>query len=83
MALFSAAVRGLIFWPERNDPADAATAASLHVCRTRTVTILAVKLAFLRLADPAHDRVTERLGLARMAGRANLCANKRGFDGGG
>ena len=73
----------LVFRPERDDPANAASAASLHVCRTGTVTILAVKFAFLRLSDPAHDRVTERLGLARMAGRANLCADKRGFDGGG
>ncbi|MGC1828355.1 MAG: hypothetical protein WA723_22185, partial [Pseudolabrys sp.] len=61
-------------------PADTAPAASLHMCRTGTVTILAVKFAFLRLADPAHDRVTERLGLTGMASRANLSADKRRLD---
>src|ERR1019366_2918879 len=55
----------LIFRPERDDPADAASAASLHVRRARTVAILAGELALMRLADPAHERLFERRGLAR------------------
>ena len=70
----------LIFRPERDDPADAAPAAGLHVRRARTVAVLAVELAFLGLADPAHQRLFERRGLARMAGQANLRADKVGFD---
>ena len=73
----------LVFRPERNDPADTAPAASLHMCRTGAVTIFAVKFAFLRLSDAAHNCVAKRFGLARMARRANLCADKRGFDGRG
>jgi len=58
----------LIFRPERDDPAHAAPAAGLHVRRARTVAILASELAFLGLADPAHERLFERRVLARVAG---------------
>src|SRR5512139_1626909 len=70
----------IILGPERDNPADAAPAAGLNVRRTGTMTILAIELALLRLADPAHERVAERFGLARMAGHANLCTDICGLD---
>ena len=70
----------LIFRPERDDPAHAASAAGLCVRRARTVAVFAIELAFLCLADAAHQRLFKRRGLAGMAGQANLRADKLGFD---
>jgi hypothetical protein len=41
--------------PERNDAADAATAAQFHMQRTRSMTVLARELAGLGLADASHQ----------------------------
>ena len=67
--------------PERDDPAHAASAARLHVRRTRAVAVLAVELALLRHADAAHQRLLEFRSLARMTGQANLGADESSFNG--
>ncbi len=45
------------------------------------MTIFAIELALLRLADLAHERAAERFSLVRVAGRANFCAYIGGVDG--
>lgn len=45
------------------------------------MTILAVKLAFLRLVDPAHERLAERFSVVRVARHANRGTDNCGFDG--
>ncbi len=61
-----------IFRAERNDAAHTAPASRLHVRRAGAMTILAIELAFLRLADLAHERAAERFSLICVAGRRKL-----------
>lgn len=70
----------LIFRTERNNAANAASAACLRMRRARTVAIFAVELARLCLADSAHERLAESLGVACMTSHADLRANKARFD---
>src|SRR5664279_3067556 len=70
-----------IGWPEAHNAANTASAAGLHMRRARTVAVFAFELAFLGQADPAHQGFLEFCGLSRMAGRANLAADKMGLDG--
>ena len=69
-----------IFGPERHDSADAASTARLHVQRTRPVAVFARELARLILADPPHQGLRERFGVAGMAGHADLLADEGGFN---
>src|ERR1700722_2672120 len=69
-----------IILAERDDAADAASAARLRVRRARTVAVLAFELALLILPDAPHQRFGERGGLARVAAEADLGADVGGFD---
>src|SRR5664279_2382857 len=69
-----------VFGPERNDAADAATAAQLHMLRTRAMAVLARELAGLVLADPSHQGLRERFGMAGVTGHANLLADEVCFN---
>ncbi len=72
-----------IFRAKWNDAAHAAPASRLHVRRAGAVTIFAIELALLRLADLAHERAAERFNLVCVAGRANLCSYIGGIHGSG
>src|SRR5690349_13803760 len=72
--------RARIVRTERKNAANTASAAQLHVRRTRTMAVLALELAFLRRADLAHHRLLEFGDLGGMAGRASLRAHEMRVD---
>ena len=80
MPLFSCDAARQVVGPERNDAADAATAAQFHMLRTRAMAVLAGELAGLGLADAAHQGLRERFGMAGVTGRADLLADEMRFN---